>query len=150
MYLILYRPIICLAIVILYYIQVYYPFYILEYSPQYSSYTECMDFIQILCFTPKAQQNLFFFQEFLSHSVFGFTMHVIWQNHMSRTYKITCPVHGASLFFHQDIACDIWISSVIYFLATRTCFLSRRLFQPSHRSIIRILIYSYRFQRVMC
>ena len=25
------------------------------------------------------------------------------------TYKITCPVHGASLFFHQDIACDIWI-----------------------------------------
>src|ERR1043165_9428849 len=113
MSLIPYRPIIWLAIVILHYIQVYYPFYIIENSPQYSSYTEIMDFIQILCFTPKAHWNLFLFQELLSHSVVGFTMHVIWQNRMSRTYKITCPVQGASLFFHQDIACDIWISSII-------------------------------------
>ena len=67
MSLIPYRPIIWLAIVILHYIQVYYPFYILEHSPQYSSHTECMDFIQILCFTPKAHRNLFFFQELLSH-----------------------------------------------------------------------------------
>src|SRR3954470_4737111 len=78
MSLIPYRPIIWLAIVILHYIKVYYPLYILENSPQYSSYTECMDFIQILCFTPKAHRNLFFFQELLSHSVVGFTMHVIW------------------------------------------------------------------------
>ena len=63
MSLILYRPIIWLAIVILHYIQVYYHFYVLENSPQYSSYTEFMDFIQILCFTPKAHRNLFFFQE---------------------------------------------------------------------------------------
>src|ERR1043165_4169501 len=73
MSLISYRPIIWLAIVILHYIQVYYPLYILEYSPWYSSYTECMDFIQIHCFTPKAHRNLFFFQELLSHSVVGFT-----------------------------------------------------------------------------
>src|SRR3954468_13079151 len=38
-------------------------FYTLEHSPQYSSYTEIMDFIQILCFTPKAHRNLFFYQE---------------------------------------------------------------------------------------
>src|SRR4051812_3344889 len=109
MSLIPYRPIIWLAIVIFNYIQVYHPFCILENSPQYSSYTECMDFIQILCFTPKTHQNLFFFQKLLSHSFVGFTTHVLWQNHMLRTYKITCPVHGASLSFHQDIACDIWI-----------------------------------------
>src|SRR3954462_2474801 len=98
MSLIPYRPIIWLSIVILHYIQVYYPLYILDNSPQYSSYTECMDFIQILCFTPKAHRNLFFFQELLSHSFVGFTTHVLWLNHMSRAYiRSHVQVHGASL-----------------------------------------------------
>src|SRR3954470_19420244 len=99
-----YRPVIWLAILILHYIQVYYPFYTLEDSPQYSSYTEFMDFIQILCFTPKAHQNLFFFQEpFESFCCWIHNACYMVESYVKAHMRSHVLVHGASLFFHQDI-----------------------------------------------